>query len=101
MQTFILKFWLNMFLKLIRCLVRGGNSSKTMTPSIHIELRKIYSGRLSNSPDLNPIENLKNNVEKWTPKNCGELKQFMEEEWQNIPQATLIKFNYYSINYAV
>ena len=24
------------------------------------------------------------------PKNCGELKQFMEEEWQNIPRTTLI-----------
>ena len=43
----------------------------------------------SNSPDLNPIENLwnivKSNVERRMPKNCGELKQFMEEEWQNIP----------------
>jgi len=24
------------------------------------------------------------------PKNCGELKQFMKEEWQNIPRATPI-----------
>ena len=43
----------------------------------------------SNCPDLNPIENLwnivKSNVERRMPKNCGELKQFMEEEWQNIP----------------
>ena len=48
----------------------------------------------SNSPDLNPIENLwcivKNNVERRMPKNCEELKQFMEEEWQKIPVAFLI-----------
>lgn len=45
----------------------------------------------SNSPDLNPIENLwgivKNNVERKMPKN---LSQFMVEEWNDIPQSILI-----------
>jgi transposase len=44
----------------------------------------------SNSPDLNPIENMwyimKNNVEKRMPKNVDELKRFMVEEWEKIPQ---------------
>ena len=48
----------------------------------------------SNSPDLNPIENLwnivKRNVEKRKPKNCKELDQFMVEEWDNIPNSVLI-----------
>ena len=48
----------------------------------------------SNSPDLNPIENLwgivKNNVEMRMPKNLGELESFMEEEWNRIPESMLI-----------
>ena len=48
----------------------------------------------SNSPDLNPIENLwaivKGNVEKRMPKNINELEQFMVEEWRSIPD-TVIK----------
>ena len=48
----------------------------------------------SNSSDLNSIENLwcivKYNVERRTPKNCEKLKQFMEEKWQNILEATFI-----------
>jgi transposase len=48
----------------------------------------------SNSPDLNPIENLwgivKSNVEKQMPKNLIDLHQFMVEEWDSIPQLTLI-----------
>ena len=47
----------------------------------------------SNSPDLNPIENVwnivKNNVEKRMPQNVDELKQFMVEEWEKIPQETI------------
>ena len=39
----------------------------------------------SNSPGLNPIENMwyivKNNVEKRMPRNIDELKHFMTEEW--------------------
>ncbi|CAB5202290.1 unnamed protein product [Rhizophagus irregularis] len=42
----------------------------------------------SNSPDLNPIENLwaltKRNVEKRQPKNLDELELFMIEEWHEI-----------------
>ena len=45
---------------------------------------------LTNSPDLNPIENIwyimKNNVEKRMPKNVDELKRFIVEEWDKIPQ---------------
>jgi len=47
----------------------------------------------SNSPDLNPIENMwyivKNNVEKRMPRNINELKQFMTEEWDAVPEATV------------
>jgi transposase len=43
----------------------------------------------SNSPDLNPIENLwgiiKRNVEERKPKNLEELQVFMTEEWDRIP----------------
>jgi transposase len=49
----------------------------------------------SNSPDLNPIENLwaivKGNVEKRMPKNLRELEAFMQEEWEKIHQSSLIK----------
>jgi len=48
----------------------------------------------SNSPDLNPIENLWNivetNVEKRMPDNRGDLVQFMKEEWGKIPDSVLI-----------
>jgi transposase len=47
----------------------------------------------SNSPDLNPIENLwaivKGNVERRMPKNLTELERFMAEEWEAIPDAVL------------
>jgi len=48
----------------------------------------------SNSPDLNPIENLwaivKGRVERRQPKNITELERFMIEEWDNIPQNIII-----------
>jgi len=47
----------------------------------------------SNSPDLNPIENLwsivKDRVEKRMPKNLDDLERFMAEEWNNIPTTVL------------
>ena len=47
----------------------------------------------SNSPDLNPIENLwgivKYHVEKRMPSNISELQQYMVEEWENIPDEFL------------
>ena len=47
----------------------------------------------SNSPDLNPIENMwqivKNNVEKRMPKDINELKKFMIEEWDAISVETV------------
>ena len=47
----------------------------------------------SNSPDLNPVENLwnqvKRNVEKRNPKNLGQLESLMGEEWDLIPDDTL------------
>ena len=47
----------------------------------------------SNSPDLNPIENLwgivKHRVEKRMPSNISELEQYMVEEWENIPNEFL------------
>ena len=47
----------------------------------------------SNSPDLNPIENLwgivKHHVEKRMPSNISELEQYMVEEWENIPNEFL------------
>lgn len=48
----------------------------------------------SNSPDLNPIENLwsivKRNVEMRLPQNFLELEQFMIEEWEKIPNRIII-----------
>ena len=48
----------------------------------------------SNSPDLNPIENLwsivKRNVEKKMPKNTDDLRLFMVKEWDDISELTLI-----------
>jgi len=48
----------------------------------------------SNSPDLNPIENLwaivKGNVERRQPKNLDELERFMVEEWNAIPRTVII-----------
>jgi hypothetical protein len=47
----------------------------------------------SNSPDLNPIENMwqiiKNKVEKRMPQNVDELTRFLIEEWEAIPQETV------------
>ena len=47
----------------------------------------------SNSPDLNPIENLwaiiKRDVELRRPKNLSELEQFLGEEWEKIPNSLL------------
>src|SRR5256885_4326802 len=44
----------------------------------------------SNSPDLNPIENLwaivKRNIEQRRPKNLEDLEMFMVEEWELIPE---------------
>ena len=48
----------------------------------------------SNSPDLNPIENLwsivKSNVEKKMPKNISDLRQHIVKEWNDILQSVLI-----------
>lgn len=48
----------------------------------------------SNSPDLNPIENLwqiiKNKVEKRMPRNIEELGEFLAEEWEAVPEETVI-----------
>ena len=48
----------------------------------------------SNSPDLNPIENLwaivKGNVEKRMPQNINELERFMVEAWRSIPDTVVI-----------
>jgi hypothetical protein len=50
----------------------------------------------ANSLDLNSIKNLinivKNNVEKQKPGNIEDLKQMMTEEWEAIPQQTIIDF---------
>jgi len=48
----------------------------------------------SNSPDLNPIENLwaivKTRVKKRRPKNSDELESFMCKEWDGIPKSFII-----------
>src|SRR5581483_1076585 len=47
----------------------------------------------SNSPDINPIENLwellKRNVEKRKPRNLEDLERYMVEEWEQIPDFVL------------
>jgi hypothetical protein len=49
---------------------------------------------LANSLDLNPMENLINIVKKYVekrgPANIEDSKQMMTEEWEAIPQQTLI-----------
>ena len=49
----------------------------------------------SQSPDLNPIENLWNDlktaVHKWSPSNLTELEQFCKEEWSNIATSRCAK----------
>ena len=51
---------------------------------------------LSNSPDLNPIENLwsiiKRCVEKRKPKNLQELDTFLHKEWHNIHTEIITNF---------
>ena len=48
----------------------------------------------SNSPDINPTENLwsilERNVEKRRPSNIDELEEFVNQEWENIDLSTLI-----------
>ena len=48
----------------------------------------------SNSPDINPTENLwsvlERNVEKRKPANIDELEEFLNQEWENIELSTLI-----------
>jgi transposase len=48
----------------------------------------------SNSPDLNPIENLwnivKHRTEKRKTENINELKHFLHEEWENIEKKIII-----------
>jgi hypothetical protein len=48
----------------------------------------------SNSPDINPTENLwsiiKRNVEKRRSSNIDELEEFLNQEWENIDLSTLI-----------
>jgi transposase len=48
----------------------------------------------SNSPDMNPIENIwnimKHRIEKRKPININELKTFIDEEWENIEKGVII-----------
>ena len=48
----------------------------------------------SNSPDLNPIDNLWNIIKRRTerrkPSNINDLKNFMNEEWNNIEKSVII-----------
>ena len=48
----------------------------------------------SNSPDINPTENLwsvlERNVDKQKPANIDELEEFLNQEWENIELSTLI-----------
>lgn len=49
----------------------------------------------SQSQDLNPIENLWNDlktaVQKWWPSNLTELEQFCKEQWANIAKSRCAK----------
>ena len=89
------------FQRLTQCSVMIGGFSKTMTQNIRVVLLKEFIRNdvpevmdwPSNSPNLNPIENLwaivKGNVERRMPKNLAELKRFMDEEWRAIPDTVL------------
>src|SRR5437899_2414241 len=103
MPNFTSKSLSNISQKSITCLgwVTGG-FSKTITPKHTSRLAKAFLDENapvvmdwpSNSPDLNPIENLwaivKGNVEKRMPKNINELEQFMVEEWRSISDTVII-----------
>ena len=47
----------------------------------------------SNSPDINPIENMwsifKQRVEKRKPSNIDELDQFLHEEWKKVDMTVI------------
>ena len=52
----------------------------------------------SNSPDINPIENmcsiLKRRVEKRKPSNIDELDQFLHEEWKKVDMTVISNLVY-------
>jgi transposase len=73
-----------------------------MTLSILIKQNEWFKGKLLNvlewpsqSPDLNPVENLwydlKTAVHQQNPSNLKELEQFCLEEWAKIPVARCAK----------
>src|SRR2546421_4624137 len=99
MQIYMWKLLKDIFQRSIKCWEMIGDSNRIMI------LNRIAKTFLndnvpevmdwpSNSPDLNPIENLwnivKTNVEKRMPDNRGDLEQFMKEEWGEIPDSVLI-----------
>jgi hypothetical protein len=96
------KYFRSTCLKFNKCWDVSGAFSKTMTPSTLVMwLRNFFRPIClpevidwpSNSPDLNPIENLwsiiKTNVERRRPKNLDDLKCFMVEEWEGIPDSVI------------
>ena len=80
--------------KIIRVLCPYDPKHTSRVAKTFIDEKRIHAMDLpSNSPDLNPIEYMwyimKNNVEKRMPRNLDELKRFMVEEWEKIPQETV------------
>ena len=75
----------------------GNNGGSSKITTLNILLKNNVPQVMdwpSNSPDLNPIENLwsivKRNVEKRMPRNLEDLERMMVEEWNNIPDETII-----------
>ena len=70
------------------------HKSRTVKKYLDKEVQEVIDWP-SNSPDINPIENLwsiiKRRVEKRRPTDLKELDKFLHEEWNKIDMVVLIK----------
>jgi hypothetical protein len=100
---FLLKFYGSIFQKLEEFLVEGEDFNRIAIRSIQVDLRKNPFKRmfpilligLQTAWTLTPLKIygvliVKHNVEKRMPQNIDEMKQFIAEEWNKIPDSFLV-----------